>query len=141
MSSLTAYTALRTWFDTNWLATLKRFENETLASPEMLEPFVYMELRGGLFDQMSFGSPDNFWREEGNAYFFVCVASGTGVLMGQAYATTLVEMMRGLLLAPGIVCREISVGIAGPFSENGNYFSIPVITKWQRDTTAVNKAA
>ena len=56
MSSLTAYNALRNWFEANWVATATRFENETKYAPVDLAPFVYMEVVGDLFSQQSIGA-------------------------------------------------------------------------------------
>ena len=135
MSSLTAYQALRTWFEANWLTTPRFFENEAVPLFDTPAPFVYFETRGDVFAQRSIGSAENKWREEGTANFFVCVPTGDGVQLAQGYASALVELLRGLLLpATDLRCRQISVGISGPFRDNGNYYALPLVTWWQRDT-------
>jgi len=138
MSSLTTYDALRTWLEANWPGTALRFENETAYAPDGAAPFVYLEVRGNVFGQIAIGAGagGNLWREQGIARFHICVPSGTGCVTARGYKSALVEMLKGLRLAPGIVCRQIAAGIGGPFKGDGNYFALPVTTFWQRDETA-----
>lgn len=136
MSSLTAYNALRDWFEAAWTVTAKRYENETHYAPDALAPFVYMEVAGDLFSQQSIGagSPGaNLWRETGAATFHCCVASGSGVQLARGYASTLADMMRGLALSPGLQCESMAIGFGGPFVSDGNYFAVPLRTDWYRN--------
>lgn len=133
MASQTTYVAFKTWLQSVWSATTIYYENDAEPLPADLSPFLYLELRGGLFEQMSIGSPENLWRENGTAHFHVAVASGTGIELLRGYCSVLVELLMGRVLSPGITCREVTVGLPGPFRDNGNYYALPVIARWQRD--------
>jgi hypothetical protein len=136
MSSLTAYSALRTWLEANWTQTALRFENEGSYPPSDGAPFVYFETMGGIFDQISVGagSPNaNLWREEGVAMFHCCVANGTGVEIARSYAQTLAQLLKGLTLAPGLSCTSMQIRPGEPFGDGGNYYGVPLITNWYRD--------
>ena len=139
MSSLTAFAAFQAWFDANWLGTARRYAAETYQPPAPAltgepAPFVYLDTTGDLFWQMSIGAPGgNLQREEGRAIFEICVATGSGASLPRGYAFALGRLLKGLRLAPGIACREISLGIGGRFKHDGNYFAVPLVTRWQRD--------
>lgn len=137
MSSLTAYNALRSWLEANWSVTALRFENETKYAPAGdLPAFVYLEVVGDLFSQLSIGagSPSaNLWRETGSAILHCCVKSGSGVQLARGYASTLADMMRGLALSPGLQCQDMAIGFGGPFVADGNYFAVPLRTDWFRN--------
>lgn len=139
MSSLTSYDALRNWFEANWTFTAKRYENETPYAPDALAPFVYMEVVGDLFAQLSIGAGSpaaNLWREEGAALFHCCVASGSGVSLARGYAQTLADMMRGLALAPGLQCTSMAIRPGEPFASDGNYYDVPLISDWYRNESS-----
>jgi hypothetical protein len=138
MSSLTAYNALRNWLTGVWTATALRFENEDPAPPQVpgdLPPFVYLEVVGDLFSQLSIGagSPTaNLWREEGSAIFHCCVKSFSGVSVARGYASTLADALRANPV-PGLVCVTQIIGAGGPFVSDGNYFDVPLVTNWYRN--------
>lgn len=139
MSSLTSYDALRNWLEGAWSATVLRFENETPYPPADLAPFVYLEVTGDLFSQLSIGagSPDaNLWREEGVATLSCCVPTGSGASLARGMASTLADMMKGLSLSPGLQCTSMIVGAGDRFVHDGNYFAVPLITNWYRNESS-----
>lgn len=139
MSTLTAYTALKTWFDTTWLLTARVFENESPYPPPgsagELPPFVHMAVRGEAFRQISIGSLSNLKRERGRAIFTCCVATGAGAEEPRSMAVTLAAQMKGLVLAPsGLRCEDMRIGFGEAFSDAGNYWGVPLITDWILDS-------
>lgn len=140
MSTLTAYDALRDWFEANWTFTAKRYENETPYAPADLAPFVYMEVEGELFSQLSIGAgapSANLWREEGAAWFHCCVPQGSGVETARSYAQTLALMLKGLALAPGLQMTSMQIRPGGPYPADGNYYAVPLLSNWYRNEPAV----
>jgi hypothetical protein len=140
MTTLTAYDALRDWFDANWPFTPQAFENEGAYPPPGANgappPFVHMAVEGYLFWQLSIGagSPQaNLWRETGRAIFTVCVETGSGVSLARGYAQTLADMMRGLALAPGLQCQDMRITAGNVPSGAGNYYAAALVTEWYRD--------
>jgi len=139
MSSLTAYDALRDWFDSNWTFTARRHENEDPNPPADLSPFVHFATAGDLYQQLSIGagSPSaNLWRERGLAIFTCCVATGIGVSIARGYAVTLAQMMRGLALPPGLQCEAMRIPAGAAFGRGGSYWGVPLVTEWYRDEPA-----
>lgn len=138
MSTLTAYTALKTWFDTTWQLTARAFENEGSYPPAgsagELPPFVHMAVRGEAFRQISIGAPSNLLRERGRAIFTCCVQTGAAASEPRSMALTLAQQMKGLILPPGLRCEDMRVGFGEPFAAAGNYWGVPLITDWVLDT-------
>lgn len=137
MSTLTAYTALKTWFDANWSFTARAFENESAYPPTgasgSLPAFVHLAVRGEAFRQISIGSSSNLQRERGRAIFMCCVETGAGADLPRSYALTLAKMMKGLVLPPNVFCEDMRVGFGEAFAAAGNYWGVPLITDWRRD--------
>ena len=140
MSTLTAYDTLRDWFEAAWTFTARCYENEGAYPPPgvdgSLPPFAHMAVEGDIFRQISIGAgapDDNLWREEGTATFTFCVETGSGVSAARGFAQTLADMMRGLLLSPGLQCTDMRITAGRVPSGAGNYYAIALVTRWRRD--------
>lgn len=136
MASLTTYDALKTWFDAHWTQTARRYENDGYEPPSDLSPFVYLEVTGDLFRQISIGGAGidkNLWRESGVAVFSCCVKSGSSVSVARGYAVAIADALRGLTLAPGIRLGVLTIGAGSPFVWDGNYYAVPLTAEWLRD--------
>ena len=108
-------------------------------APTDLAAFVYLEVVGGVFGQISIGAGSanaNLWREEGAAIFHCCVAQGTGVETARSFTETLALMLKGLILSPGLAVTSMQIRPGETFAADGNYFAVPLITNWFRNEPA-----
>lgn len=131
-----AYEVLRAWFEANWSATARRYENELLDPPADLAPFVFFEVFSEFLDHSDIGSGDpatNAWREEGEVVFHVMVATGTGSRVARQLAEQLAMSLRGLTLSSGVRIADLSIGAGEELTGDGNYFDLPLAARWVRE--------
>ena len=131
-----AYLTLKAWLIANWSATALRFENELVDPPADLAPFVFFEMTTELVDVSEIGAGTaqaDIWREQGEAFFHVLVASGTGALEARGFAEDLAHMMKGLALANGVRIGSLSIGAGEMAARDGNYWVLTLSAQWVRD--------
>jgi hypothetical protein len=113
-----------------------RFENEAFDQPNPPAPWIAMALTGVLYGQASIGAATqaaNRWDEEGRLWIPVFVPVGTGASRAHQLAKALADLFRGLTLLNGdLEFMDSFIGEAGPASEEGNWFQLPLIVKWRR---------
>jgi len=137
-----AYETLRAWTVANWTATALRFENEVLGPPADAsgpQPFVYFEMETNFIFESEIGAGDpqnNVWREEGEALWHVAVPSGTGSRDARAHAEALSTLLKSLVLPNGIHLGDIEIAAGDEWAveAGGNYWALPVIAEWTRDS-------
>src|SRR5690348_10060801 len=102
MPLLDVRSAVRGFLAANWLVTPVAFENEdyepTTDPNGARQPWVYVEIMGGLYEQLSIGAGSakaNLWQAKGQVWLHVFVPSGSGADAAAGYADALAELFRG----------------------------------------------
>lgn len=136
MSSQLVYDVVEQRLDANWTATPVVFENEDFPTPDDPAAFVFVELYGDVFDQISIGGGDevgdNLWREAGSLLMHVMTPNGTGTRDARAFAKQLVDLFRGQEIG-GVTFRDAAIGAGEPGENDGNYFRMTASVSWLRD--------
>lgn len=112
------------------------FENEAFPPPNNPSTFVFVEVFGTLFTQMSIGAgtgiDDNLWREFGQVWMHVLVKRGTGTRSARTYANALARLFKMKQLG-GIRFMDASIGAGEPGPTDGNYYRLTVSVEFERD--------
>ena len=135
MSSLTAYEAVRNHLEANWTDTPLVFENEEWPLPRNTNTFVFVEIFGDSYEQISIGADPqttNQWREYGQVLVHVLVPGGEGTRKAREHAKTIVDLFRGRDIG-GLRFRDASIGAGEPGDRDGNYFRMTASLEWERD--------
>jgi hypothetical protein len=138
MTTVAAYTTIRAFIEANFTAVPMGWENEQSPDTNGAEgfdaPWVYVQMTGDIWDQMSIGAGDrldNRWQEEGELLLDVIVPLDTGTIAARTIATTLANLFRGLQLGD-IEFRDISIGIGVIAEDRGPWWLLPVRINWQK---------
>lgn len=140
MSSSEVFTAIKDYLTASWTTTPISYENEEFAPPianGVSGPWIAVEVSGTFYDQASIGSGTasaNLWREEGQLWIHVYVATGSGSLVVRQYAKQIVDLFRGKsLLSDSLRFRDASIGMGHPGDEDGRYWGLSCSVDWQHD--------
>jgi hypothetical protein len=111
------------------------FENDPYDLPDTPKEFVYVEIYGDFFGQISLGvepREDNLWREAGQVYFHVMTPNGTGSRAARDLAKKLVGLFRGQDIG-GVTFRDASIGAGDPGRTFANYYAMTATQNFERD--------
>lgn len=140
MSRSLVRAAVTTHLETNWTISPLIFQNAETEPPVqsdgMLRPWVYVQVSFNSTDQWSIGSEErteNRWREDGVVIFHVFTPAGSGLSAADTHADAMIELFKGVQLAPDIEFRDISSDIGGPGDDNGNYHRVTIAVDWVRN--------
>ncbi len=137
MSTATAYSAIKSYLDANWMTTSLAYENDEYVVPDTPTAFVFVEISGQNYARASIGASefsDNLWREEGSLWLHVMIPSGQGSLVARTYAQSLIDLLRDAELLNGrLVFLDASVGLGEQGQLNGNYWRLTASIDWRLD--------
>lgn len=111
------------------------FENDEYHLPDTPTEFVYVEIFGDFFDQISLGAEpreDNLWREAGQVYFHVMTPNNTGSKRARELAKQVVNLFRGQDI-DGVTFRDASIGAGDPGRKFANYYAMTATQNFERD--------
>lgn len=135
MSSATTYDVVHDYLVANWTTTAIAFENEPHPLPDTPEHWVFVEIYGDLFAQMSIGAGSrdtNLWRETGQVLLNVMAPRETGSRLARLYANQLADLLRGKDI--GVVrFLDASIGAGQAGEGDGNYWRMTATIDWERD--------
>lgn len=110
------------------------FENEEFALPDTPEPFVYVEIYGGVYAPASIGGAGNdLKRESGQFLAHVMMPNGTGSRAARVIAKQIVDLFFAQDVG-GVVFMDASIGTGDPGREFGNYYAMTAAIDWDRDS-------
>lgn len=119
-----------------WTATDLIFENEDWPQPDIPELFVYVEIFGTFYDQMSIGSgtqAGNLWREGGSVDMHVMMPKGVGTRQARVLAKQLADIFRGQEIG-SVRFRNASIGAGEPIrTPPGQYSAMTATIEFERD--------
>lgn len=118
-----------------WNVTPVVFENDDYQLPDVPTEFVYVEIYGDFYDQISLGAEpreDNLWREGGQVYLHVMTPNGTGSRRARVLAKQLVGLFRGQDI-DSVTFRDASIGAGDPGRTFANYYAMTAIVNFERD--------
>ncbi len=132
--------AVTDYLAANWTLSELVYQNTTteppVASDGVLRPWVYVEVSYNSTDQWSIGETDrtdNRWREDGLVFIHVYTPAGSGLSVADQYADAMIELFKGIQLAPDIEFRDITSDIGGLGDDDGNYYRVTVAVEWVRN--------
>ncbi|RWQ56565.1 MAG: hypothetical protein EOS82_03465 [Mesorhizobium sp.] len=111
------------------------FENDDYQLPDTATEFVYVEIFGGFFDQISLGAElreDNLWREAGQVSFHVMTPNNSGSRRARDLAKQLVNLFRGQDIDT-VTFRDASIGAGDPGRKFANYYAMTATVNFERD--------
>ncbi|CAH2399230.1 hypothetical protein [Mesorhizobium ventifaucium] len=111
------------------------FENDPYELPDTPTEFVYVEVFGDFFDQVSIGAElrdENLWREAGQIYLHVMTPNSTGSRRARVLAKQLVGMFRGQDI-DSVTFRDASIGAGDPGRTFANYYAMTATVNFERD--------
>ncbi len=141
MASDVVYSAVRDYLDANWTSTPIKWENETFEAPAITaypDPpaaFLVVEMAGDSYRQASIGSgapSAERWVETGAILIYSLVQAGSSSLVARQNATSIADMLRGIILPGTIRIENMSIGDGGPGDEDGSWWQILLRVNWLR---------
>ncbi|MER9471089.1 hypothetical protein [Mesorhizobium sp. M0520] len=118
-----------------WNVTPVVFENDDYQLPDVPGEFVYVEIYGDFYDQISLGAErreDNLWREGGQVYLHVMTPNGTGSRRARVLAKQLIGLFRGQDI-DAVTFRDASIGAGDPGRAFANYYAMTATVNFERD--------
>ncbi|MER9056423.1 hypothetical protein [Mesorhizobium sp. M0910] len=135
MASPEAFDVVEQQIADRWNVTPVVFENDEYQLPDVPTEFVYVEIYGDFYDQISIGAEpreDNLWREGGQVYLHVMTPNGTGSRRARVLAKQLVGLFRGQDI-DSVTFRDASIGVGDPGRTFANYYAMTAIVNFERD--------
>jgi len=109
------------------------FENEEFSLPDTPAAFVYCEIFGDIFAEISIGSPgQNLQRESGQFLAHVTTPNGTGSRAARVLAKQIINLFFAQE-SGGVQFKDASLGSGDPGREFGNYYALTASIAWERD--------
>lgn len=140
MSRATVRAAVIAYLAGNWTISPLVYQDRATEPPVqpdgIIRPWVYVEISFNSVDQWSIGAAprtENRWREDGSVFFHVMTPAGEGLAASDQNADALIELFKGVELAPGIEFRDIASDIGGPGDQDGNYYRVSIAVDWVRN--------
>lgn len=137
MSSITAFSTIKTYLDANWSSTPLYYPNDDTTPPEPPSAFVFVEMTGIMYDKASLGAPNsNLYRENGLLWLHCMVPSGSGSETARTHLSGLADLFKdkSLPTADGeIRFRAAVIGYGSPGDDEGNYWRLSMNIEWERD--------
>jgi hypothetical protein len=136
MSSPAAYDSFHDRLTAAWVYTDLIFENTDYETPVdgdgKAMPFVYVEIFGDRYPQISVGAPQqNLFEESGICYCHVMVPSGSGSRDARVHANNILNLFREQNTA-GVRIDDMSIGEGQPGRSFPNYWAMTVTLWWER---------
>lgn len=137
MALIEAWTAIKQHFAEHWtLGVPIVYENDGFEPPVSpngeIAPWVYVEVVSTVFAQRSIGASPvvlNKWDESGTMFAHVHVRSGSGIEVAAEIVSAIVELFRGVYVAPGIEFGDMSSD-GGPGDDAGNDYVVTIGIDW-----------
>ncbi|MER9710172.1 hypothetical protein NKJ13_07870 [Mesorhizobium sp. M0174] len=135
MASPEAFDVVEQQIADRWNITPVVFENDDYQLPDVPTEFVYVEIYGDFYDQISLGAEpreDNLWREGGQVYLHLMTPNNTGSRRARVLAKQLVGLFRGQDIE-GVTFRDASIGAGDPGRTFANYYAMTATVNFERD--------
>lgn len=130
------YLQIKSLVQAQWAGAPVAWPNEPFAPPDPPSPWIRVEFTGGSWEQGELGSDpraDNFWREQGLAWFHVFVPFGSGEEVARGTARLILDLFRGLDLG-GLHFQDGAIGQGEPGDGSGNWWRVSAHIEWQNDS-------
>jgi hypothetical protein len=139
MSRAVVRAAVKERIEANWTTTPLVYQTTDTAPPLSaggnLRPYVFVEITHNSTYQASIGSESratNLWREDGLVFFHIYTPTSAdgSVDLSDQYADAMVELFRGVQIAPDLKFGNFTGDVGGPGDDNGNYYRVSLSVEW-----------